>query len=99
MTKMQYNFKVEDIMIILMWVQINYDGKCSKQLFAEILTRELAKYDKDEETLTSVDGMQYEEEAVGKPQSIVDNDYLVVISLLLLQLIVLASLYIDYIIS
>lgn len=80
-------------------MQINYDTKCSKELFAEILTRELAKYDKDEETLASFDGIKFEEVAVGEARSMVDNDYLVVISLLILQLIVLASLYKDYIIS
>lgn len=79
-------------------MQINYDDKCPKQLFAELLTGELAKYDKDEETLASVDGMKYEEEAVGKAHSIVDNDYLVVISLLIPQLIFLASLFKDNII-
>ncbi|KAK1394812.1 hypothetical protein POM88_013868 [Heracleum sosnowskyi] len=63
--------------------EINYDGKCSKQLFAEVLTGELAKYDKDEETLASVDDMKNEEEAVGKAHSMVDNDYLVVTILVL----------------
>ncbi|XP_074330848.1 uncharacterized protein LOC141668059 isoform X2 [Apium graveolens] len=63
--------------------KIYYDGKCSKQLFAEFLGRELAKYDEDEETLASVDGMQNEEEAVGRAHRMFDNDYLVVTILVL----------------
>lgn len=65
--------------------KIKYGDKCSKQLFREVLTRELERYDQGGETLTfaNVDGVKCEKEAVGITHSMVDNGYTVVTILVL----------------
>ncbi|KAK1394879.1 hypothetical protein POM88_013935 [Heracleum sosnowskyi] len=74
----------EMIDCIIKKLVINYDGKYSKQLFREVLTGELVKYDRDNETFANVDdGMKYEKKAVGEEHGMVDNNYLVVTLLVL----------------
>ncbi|KAL8115760.1 hypothetical protein AgCh_022313 [Apium graveolens] len=63
--------------------KIHYDGKYSKQLFREVLTTEVVRYDRDEETISNIDGMKYKKKAVGEEHGMVDNNYLVVTMLVL----------------
>lgn len=74
-------------------MQIHYDGKYSKQLFREVLTRELVQYDRDKEAFSNIDCMKYEKKTVGEEHCMVDNNYLVVISFLIIQIILLASAF------
>lgn len=83
-----FRFIIKSLLFLLHWPfkmaikKLKYENKCSKQLFGQVLNRELVRYDRDEEKMVNFDGMKYEE-AVGETPGTVPNVYFVVTLLVL----------------
>lgn len=62
-------------------LQDEYDSSMNKAVrpsFKKLLNREIARYDKDENTFVNVDGVKYKKEIAARANNIA-NEYLVVI--------------------
>lgn len=89
------NYDITNYMIILLW-NLNVD-KLWRQILQETVFRSSSKrtckiWQRQEES-ANIDGMEYENTNAGKDNSMVGNDYLVVISFLNIHIILLASVF------
>lgn len=82
-----FKFYVKSFAIFIHWglkkvsKKIKYGNQCAKQLFGELLSKELVRYDRDEKTSVTID--VDDKEAAGSTKSMVHRDYTVVTILVL----------------